>query len=636
MSEKLIRQLLKPAPGMEHLRVPVGFQSGVGNSIVFEGDTARPPDMTLLEAQVLGRKPPELKTKRGADREAVESHAAYLSARFDKAIEAAEKIKEKAGKKKKNGEPVVVSDDEIAKPFNELIDHVRTVAVNAKGGDGGDPTILADVASALMSLDQPMREMVLRRAGNPEVFEPLRNAELAEPPAAAKAREGEQSIKRMLTEERARGAVDTDDRQLDAASKVSALPAVKRPSSVFALPDSMNSRVSKASGKAEITPSSDQYKKFLPRDHSPLNVTADDAKTTQAGAIRRLAGDSLADIRKIQNNILRERGYTDEEIKSLPASKRAEMFPMQGDAKSHTEPLPSGITPQMLTRNTDPNYWHPSDRQKNTPLNLNVTVDRTLANRNRGTYDKVLEMLYKMTNPEPVRDASTGALVSNRADGTPAAFAEPHDTVVDLDRFFPWWRGRFAVGDKDGNLSYPAALPSPEFVTGMIEGMYKVQNPQFFDRMLPLIKRSIDAAPDTPAPDARPFHGGRTAQEYSQMVFLPSQQFAETMKGGVGSRDMPYSIYGPRAVERPEVTAPERHPFQQAMQEFNAQGDAAANELRQRMQGGAAPMAPDASDADQDAAVQELRRLMGGTPGLGDQSSIYRMQPTSPLRSLIA
>lgn len=94
----------------------------------------------------------------------------------------------------------------------------------------------------------------------------------------------------------------------------------------------------------------------------------------------------------------------------------------------------------------------------------------------------------------------------------------------------------------------------------------------------------------------------------SEKVFLPSKQFLETMQGGIGSKDFPYGIYGQREIARPEVSAPERHPFNKP--EFQPPAKA-------------------------ESAIDEYRRLMG-EPGLGDQSSIYKVPPNSPMRMLLA
>jgi hypothetical protein len=105
------------------------------------------------------------------------------------------------------------------------------------------------------------------------------------------------------------------------------------------------------------------------------------------------------------------------------------------------------------------------------------------------------------------------------------------------------------------------------------------------------------------------------------------------MQSGVGSSDYPYSIYGNREVPRDEVTAPERHPFAQAQADMGSSGG--VEDFRRLM--GNESAAPDAAAQEESSGgVEEFRRLMQDRPALGDQSSIYRVRPASPLSALLA
>jgi len=630
MAENQIRNLKKlaEARGLEGTGIPAGFDQNIGTSVRFAPGEQLPAGMSQLEAEILGRKTPaKMTATRGASVGDISNHADVLRERFRRAQVEAGKLMDKVSKSKKSGEKLDINNEAFAKPFNDLIDHVRTVASNAGKDDGGDPTVLADVASALVSLDPQTRSMVLRRAGNPEVFEPLRDGELPPTP--------EGGIGDEMKRVQVAAQVDKDEKAIKRQNSVVSLPAIKRPSSHLARPDSIKT---KGKDKGGINPSSEQYKSYLQRDHSPLNVGENSADTTKREALWTLAGDQLRERRGIQNKMLLREGMDADQIEKLPPKDRAAKFPPDEMTDAILPPAVGKMvdSERTLKTGTDPNYWRPGDRKKTIPGQSGVTVDEVVAGRNRGTFDKLLEMMYSQTMPKPATDPATGEAIINRKFSAveQPSMAEPHDTTIDLDRYFPWWRGRYGELDDKSELAYPARMPTAEFVTGMIEGMLGAKDPEFFDRMLPLIQRSIDAAPDVPDSKYRPEGGkGRTAHQYSQIVFLPSDQFETAMKSGVGSADYPYAIYGDREVPRDPVTAPERHPFAKAQAEAASSGG--VEDFRRLM--GNESAAPDAAAPEESSGgVEEFRRLMQDRPALGDQSSIYRVRPASPLSALLA
>jgi hypothetical protein len=294
------------------------------------------------------------------------------------------------------------------------------------------------------------------------------------------------------------------------------------------------------------------------------------------------------------------------------------------------EELPSldaneGIDTRLFT-GTDPNSWGPRDRRKGS-----LNTGRVIDSRNKSNFDRILQHLYERTMPaigDEVQFRQTGAGSSGDV-GIRTDVRGGGDSTVNLDEIFPQWRGRFGVLNDAGEIHYPNNLPSAEFVTGLMEGALGAEDPEFFARMLPMIRRSIESAPDHPDPNTRPFSGrGKTAHEYSTHAFLPSEEFVETMRGGVGSADMPYSIYDDlRTVERPAVSAPVRHPHLVT----ETPTGTAVDEFDQRMNG--TYQAPEGDELDPDAQMREFERLMG-KPGLGDTSSMNRIH--SPLRALMA
>ena len=638
MSEANIRALLRSRK-FETLPAPAAFDAGVGRetSRVVSPDT-RPDGMSDLEAEVLGRKapPPQYQKRQGANEGAVEAAGQDMIVRFRKAAEAV-----KSGKAKGD-------------PLSPLAEHVRLVARNAADSTDGTPTVMADVAAALMSVDDSTRDMILRRAGNPEVFEPLRNSALPEPDA-------EGAIQRDLAEARASGRVKAEDAAAETAGSVDTFPMIKRWSSHFAQPDKLN----KKGDLTESTKSYNRYNETKPKNNNPMDVVGEGTRTKmlrEAGysdadikgmsaeqrqiatlktmgydddaiaemspgarqkadpisaqssqdiALRYMAGDQLGQLRKIQDARLRDMGYDDATIAQMANAPRRGQEPVPGKPyKDALSPFGEGVqiggprTPYSLDIGTDPNYWKPADRKNRTDDRSGATTADVVDRRNKGSQDRVLELLYKLTAPETAYD-SQGAERMVSAPGAVGGTA-----TIDLDRYFPWWRTRFADMDASGNPSYPARLPSAEFITGLIEANYGVRDPKFFERVLPLIQRSIDSAPDSPNEMVGAFDGARSAADYANMVVLPSPQFMDVMSEGVGSKDMPYDIYGSRAVPRPEVTAPERHPFQGTGAESNEAQD----------------------------ALNEFRRLMSepSQPDLGDQASIYRLPQQSPMRALLA
>lgn len=94
--------------------------------------------------------------KRGADEEAVAGQTSSLVRTFMDAQRQSEGL---SGTKRSG-------------VFDPLVDQVLSYAREAK--DTSTPTVLAPMASALLGLDDRVRDEVLARAGNPEVFQRLR------------------------------------------------------------------------------------------------------------------------------------------------------------------------------------------------------------------------------------------------------------------------------------------------------------------------------------------------------------------------------------------------------------------------------------------------------------------------------
>ena len=403
-----------------------------------------------------------------------------------------------------------------------------------------NPTIIAPMVDALMNLDLQTRQMVLDKAGDPEIFRNLRNAELDTSTS--------DGVSRDSGVQQAKEVADAEAKELPADDR-RRLPVMYRLSSIFGKPDSKNE-------KGQIVSGTKGYKKDELKPDPTLDTPVEDlSQSARMLLLRRLANDQLQQVNAI------------------------EVDPKTKKPTGRIATLPS----------TDPEV--PTTRDQ-----LKVGTDRApedpgmaVQNRNRDVQDRILEHMYAATQPRQrtdrqgnvlrgLTDAVGDSSSAERLDSV-LNVEQATDTTIPLDRYFPWWRSRFAELDADGNLAYPPRMPSAEFITGVIMSQYKIpasQMGEFMSRMVPLVQRSIDAAPDRPPesyvknPDGtfkidentgKRIPTPRSAFYYSSQVQLPSESFLNVMSQGVGTPDYPHPIYGDRQINVPEVQAPERHPF---------------------------------------------------------------------------
>jgi hypothetical protein len=265
-----------------------------------------------------------------------------------------------------------------------------------------------------------------------------------------------------------------------------------------------------------------------------------------------------------------------------------------------------------------------------------LEIEREVQRRNLGAYEKVIVPLYQKT--APVRKEYQFEGVSEAEAEASGLFSAPIDNeaTVDLDQMFPWWRAPFALVDAEGNYSYPNLMPSGQHITAMIRSLFSIEDPDFMERITPLIERSIAAAPDQPTtPDAAAYWNGEP--------FLASPSMEKAARAGVGSQDYPYPVYGERAVQRPPAAKPIRNIEDQLGRDPTAASpeEAAAEAELMRLMGEGAEAEtpappPDSTDAEQQA-IEELMRLMGegDGPGTTDSASIYKLPQNSPMRFLL-
>lgn len=576
---------------------------------------------------------------RGASVAGVMSSADDILVRMESALDTW-----KTAKAKKQGVNAAI------KPLDEMAELVRRAEIESKD-DGG--AVVANVASALMRLNPEDRMTVLRRAGRPALFEPLLEAELPEPDAGGLDRAAQtESDRKSLAQARVSGE------QAETFS-VDQLPLAQRPSSFFVEPD-------RTSKRGNPVRSSETYKGHKPKEgNAPLDVQArrgarggsggltdedieDFGMTEAAPSTRGTAKKRLADDQITQAKAIQKRGMTP----TLPRVVRSK----KKDA-SFTE----ADGPAVLTKGT-------SQRKggKWSGRSTALEIEDEVARRNRSQIEKVVSLLYEKTQPVRLDNERVIATGEAAADAGLSPVALDGTETIDLDEVFPWWRARFAQLDSRGRYQYPARMPTAEFITGMIQGLYGVADRDFLRRVTPLIQRSIDAAPDTPAlrqkamiadektgrlrpfdPKADAARAGEvqnvitsSAGKYSRKVFLLSPQMERAMKQGVGSRDLPYPVYGDRQVPRERVTKPARTFKEQYGSDAVApkSQEAARERAKAMIEGGEQPKAasPKQTLDRIQKARERAKQLMQGGPGTTDTSSINTVPQHSPVHSLLA
>lgn len=608
------------------LQVPRAFTKGVGNSrTYYEG-----ADGQLVRGPIT----------RGAQTDTVMERSDVVLLKMESALGAWKKATA-AGS----------NVNAAIQPLDDMAELVRRAAIESKDEGGA---VVAHVASALMRLPADDRMTILRRAGRPEMFEPLVQSGLGEPPLRGGV--GDQPSPQQ---QRRNAAEKTIEKESAEEFSVDKLPLEQRPSSFFVEPDRYSSGGNKI-------PSSKTYKGHLPKEgNTPLEVkalrgarggsgglTAEDiefgmtesAKSTKHAAKNRLAEDQIAQVKAIEDKA--KKGL------SLPPA-----LPRVVRSKKKDSIFTEADGPNTVTAGTSQRpggSW--SGRA---PLEIEDEVAR----RNRSESSKFIGMLYNMTEPTKIDNTRPSVSAIEAADAGMTGPAITADSVIDLDRFTPWWRGRFAQLDARGRYQYPARLPSAEFIAGIIQGRAGIPDPDFVTRVAPLIQRSIDAAPAAPElglmlPDPsqnnklRPFDAAKdagreteavvttSAGKYSRKVFLLSEPMENAMKQGVGTPDYPYPVYGERQVPRERVVKPARTLVEQQARAGTAasqpQNDARARVKAALSNEDQPAKATPQSTLDKMQRARERFKKISDGPGTGDSSSIYRVPQSSPVRSLLA
>jgi hypothetical protein len=484
------------------------------------------------------------------------------------------------------------------------LDGIKELIIQTTKADPGEQPFVADMAMALMSLGVPERQMVLRRAGNPAIFSTLENAVLADAPAegmfTGKAREAKVQ------------AVKKEDDKFKKSQERGALHVAMRPSSFFQQHGVLTS------GGNEVDPS-EVYKKRIPADVNPMQAKpvaeGESLDSVQKKALQQLAGDQLGEMARIQRRQLVESklytqaeadALTGQELKDTHAALESQNIapgvrlpePIKrstreeeiqrlveagvvGDQSALTrkqvEAMSAGDRLALLQHykliGEQPRGSKKDTLKSGTSLGAGgegsrsaswkgQSLDRQVSNRNRSGLARREELLYRLTEDSADVDTETGKARTDH-NGKPI-YSQAKPKIIDLDKYFPWWRARIADVRPDGTLHFPKKQKSAEWVTMQMQGWLNNHDPDFFRRMLPLVQRSIAAMPTRAVQTMQEgdvVGGGKAAKgliradQWEKETWVPSAAMQETMRAGPGTKDYPHSIYSDVDIDVDDVEA---------------------------------------------------------------------------------
>jgi hypothetical protein len=655
------------------LRVPEGFDRGVRQSVM---------DAEGVPVDVVS----------GASPDAVAKVAGAKATRLRSAIDRYNtKLNELLGEG--YGEDVA-----IRNASRELDDAATLIKQHVTTVPGDDPPVIADMALALMELQPRDRSMLLRRAGNPEIFAPLVEGDMPDPDTQigqTTAVEQEGRIRRGAAQSKSL------DSKLDDSTNRDSLPASQRPSMLIR-------QEGKTRSTGTVVKPSDVWKTVArKKENSPLDVdttlredvAAVDGQeeaasvplnSQQQRALQDLAGDQINERIYKLGSALVDRGiYTRDELVDRLGGTRSDGKKRKGTADGRAEieevakannipepSLPKVVQLSSKEREVERIVYYglasPKKAQRMTAQQryeilekagvgsdlaaeaakeadgdivdgsgvLRTGTGRTwnkrdtddvVATRQMSELSRTEQLLYRLTEPSVSKNNFDEAMVDHN--GKPLVTLGGGDTIIDLDATFPWWRGRFGVrrgiqGQAiDSDFQYPAKQKDARWLTAAIQGVLNNRDPSFMRRMLPLVERSIAAAPAKPGESVmreggkvvgRKKKSGQTKAERMQSeVFTPAPEIQEGMISGPGQDNAAYQypIYTDEDIEAPAVQTPSGVPVQQFEQE-----------LQPEYQPGA--------DPEVDAMMQKFEELRRRAAGNNDVSSINNAR--SPIYGLLS
>lgn len=652
------------------LRVPEGFDRGVRQSVMDEKGV--PLDV------VSGASPDAVAKMAGAKatrlRSAIDKYNTKLNSLLEEGY----------------GEDVAIrnASRELDGAANLIRQHVTTVP-------GDDPPVIADMALALMELQPKERSMLLRRAGNPEIFAPLVEGDMPEPNEQL----GTAISQASRMHRGATAAAEFDSKVAESMSR-EGLPIGQNPSAVIR-------QEGKTRRTGTVVKPNDVWKTVArKKENSPLGVdttlrediaavdgqeevAAVPLNSQQQRALQDLAGDQINERLYKLGSALVDRGiYTRDELVDRLGGTRSDGKKRDGTAKGREEieevakannipepSLPKVVQLSSKEREVERIVYYglasPKKAQRMTAQQryeilekagvgsdlaaeaakeadgdiegsgvLRTGTGRTwkgrdtddvVASRQMSEIARTEQLLYRLTEPSVSKNNLGEAMVDHN--GKPLVTLGGGDTIIDLDATFPWWRGRFGVrrgiqGQAiDSDFQYPAKQKDARWLTAAIQGVLNNRDPSFMHRMLPLVERSIAAAPAKPGESVmreggrvvgRKKKSGQTKAERMQSeVFTPAPEIQEGMIRGPGQDNAayPYPIYTDEDIEAPAIQTPSGVPVQQFEQE-----------LQPEYQPGA--------DPEVDAMMQKFEELRRRAAGNNDVSSINTAR--SPIYGLLS
>jgi hypothetical protein len=535
----------------------------------------------------------------------------------------------------KKGVPADKASRFASKELDEVAELVKRHAVEAKDSD---PTVLLDIAAALTSLEPAQRQMILRRAGSPEVFASLENVGADPLPLGATELDAAAATAQTRAADKAAGVAESRK----------AFPAVVQPSQNL-------QKQGAVTKKGKPLKASQVYKSHQIEDVSPLETDTSDRReiietegakaaanvpltereraalqsgvpvqrrlietqgaaaaakvpltSTQRAALQRLAGDQIGQVKRIEARQRAGEGLDQKSYNALSPEEQAEADRLM-KVGAYLPPIKGAQADERIARDTlriGTSQSRPQGKGEDSARQggrSKATIDESVEGKNQSHAESLISTMYKKTDPG----------------------ADAND-FINLNEWFPLFRARMGEMDADGTLQYPSEAPNAEWLTGFMQAALNVHDPEWKSRMLPLVERSLA---NTPASTGTRLMGGgelqtqrsktgrRTAAFYDKTQFVPSPNQQSRMEKGLRGKGEPVKIYGGKPLDRPALEAPSLTP-----QPIPPKGKPIDEGKKQEVRD----------------AIEEYREKMRQKRGNSETASIYTVPETSPLRSLMA
>jgi hypothetical protein len=532
--------------------------------------------------------------------------------------------------------------------MKQAVETVVSFANNAKG-DVAD-TVTGSLATALMhpDVDPNFRSDLLRRAGNPEPFAALKETTL------------DATITPLEPELKAAIREDIPDKPINAQT---AQPGMAKLSSHF---DEV-----RADGSVRRWQDGGDRKQLNRPAETMMEQTSTPKKAHQ---LKLLAGDQISELIAAQ----RKAGY-----KNLPSVEAA----MEALVSSDKRPSAKNMTAAQRKAYA----WVDANTKGGAlvgsvslpPVRKSETVASSDSILKTGTGADAAAPAGVDFNPNRRHSAQAGGkiddvvdkrnraqvskvlgLLNDRTDGGTDLDPNPrYLQPINLDTYFPWWRSRFGDVLPDGTVDYPDRALTAEFITHVIQGMYDVQEKDFFKRTVPLIEKSMAFTVERSGMPLENVKPKTKVPSIEERVALGAEEADRRAK--VARKEAAGARTTNRIVDQSRRTFQPGSTFKDQLSEYlrlsaseggggtgETRNIKALQELQKTLFGDEKPYsiysdqmferAPAASSPEADAAkpkksgMKASERLRQKKAQSGDQASIYTVPGVSPLRNLIA